>query len=286
MQWKIVQHWKSLLDMKKFWALSSAMITGLPQTVCLYNDFPLFYALHFFYIDPKMYWILSLKLCYSTPTHVGQPLTWAILYEVLEGVDGYMGSPEHSQHRNTVTLIPLKSVSVCNTSLSAYFTVARPPWALFDMSPQEPNISPLWPIITPQQVAPQLLFIINLDHLPGGSGWGEGGDIVRHDRKLLLSTKNPGSSPHKNYVMQFTYGSCPTAQDNKLRSLVWKELGEKYMHTCLFCRGIVYESTQKLSPNKTRLLNIICVILTIFSRLYLLFSWNATVRVRNYHQYS
>lgn len=233
-----------------------------------------------------MYWILSLKLCYSTPTHVGQPPTLVILYEVLEGVDGYMGSPERSQHRNTVTLIPLKSVSVCNTSLSAYFTVARPPWALFDMSPQEPNISPLWSIITPQQVAPQLLFIINLDHLPGGSGWGEGGDIVRHDRKLLLSTKNPGSSPHKNYVMQFTYGSCPTAQDNKLRSLVWKELGEKYMHTCLFCRGIVYESTQKLSPNKTRLLNIICVILTIFSRLYLLFSWNATVRVRNYHQYS
>lgn len=44
---------------------------------------------------------------------------------------------------DTVTLIPLKSVSVCNTSLSAYFTVARPPWALFDMSPQEPNISPL-----------------------------------------------------------------------------------------------------------------------------------------------
>lgn len=272
--WKNSGHWVRL------WLLGNLKLS-VYSTIS-----PFFMHYTFFYIDPKMYWILSLKLCYSTPTHVGQPPTLVILYEVLEGVDGYMGSPERSQHRNTVTLIPLKSVSVCNTSLSAYFTVTRPPWALFDMSPQEPNISPLWPIITPQQVAPQLLFIINLDHLPGGSGWGKGGDIVRHDRKLLLSTKNPGSSPHMNYVMQFTYGSCPTAQDNKLRSLVWKELGEKYMHTCLFCRGIVYESTQKLSPNKTRLLNIICVILTIFSRLYLLFSWNATVRVRNYHQYS
>lgn len=104
-----------------------------------------------------------------------------------------MCSPECSRHRITVTLIPLKSVSVCNTSLSAYFTVARPPWALFDMSPQEPNISPLRPIITPQQIAPQLLFIIHLDHLPGGSRGGEGGDIVHHDHKLLLSTKKTPS---------------------------------------------------------------------------------------------
>lgn len=219
-----------------------------------------------------MYWILSLKLCYSTPTHVGQAPTLVILYEVLEGVDGYMGSPERSQHRNTVTLIPLKSVSVCNTSLSAYFTVARPPWALFDMSPQEPNISPLWPIITPQQVAPQLLFIINLDHLPGGSGWGEGGDIVRHDRKLLLSTKNPGSSPHKNYVMQFTYGSyVPQRKIINCGHLYGKNWG-KNICIPVFSVEVLYMKVHKNSLiTDTSVEHNLCHLDNIFQTLFTLF---------------